>query len=139
MTMTNPYLTVQEASAQLGVSPTAFRRYCREGVIAYIEVSTRHWTIEGPDVVLKHQPYSQRSKQHEKVMIFDGAAADALAKLGDSLNISQNALNDNFENTQFWQAFHAAYMQAHFNYVWALASEPTQELLAKLRDEAAAI
>jgi hypothetical protein len=68
-------------------------------------------------------------------MIFDGAAADALAKLGDSLNISQNALNDNFENTQFWQAFHAAYMQAHFNYVWTLASEPTQDLLAKLRDE----
>jgi phosphatidylserine/phosphatidylglycerophosphate/cardiolipin synthase-like enzyme len=92
-------------------------------------------TIEGPDVVLKHQPYSQRSKQHEKVMIFDGAAAGALAKLGDSLNISQNALNDNFENTQFWQGFHAAYMQAHFNYLWNLASAPTQELLAKLRDE----
>ncbi len=65
MTMTNPYLTVQEASAQLGVSPTAFRRYCREGVIAYIEVSTRHWTIEGPDV---------------DALVKDGLIGPALAK-----------------------------------------------------------
>jgi hypothetical protein len=91
--------------------------------------------IVGPDVVLKHQPFSERSKQHEKVMVFDGSAPDALAKLGDSLNISENALKNNFGNTQFWQAFHAAYMQAHFDFVWDLASEPSQELLAKLREE----
>jgi hypothetical protein len=92
-------------------------------------------TIVGPDVVLRHEPYTEHSKQHEKVMVFDGHAPDAMAKMGDSLNISGNALNHNFENTQFWQGFHAAYMQAHFDYLWGLAEEPTQELLTKLRAE----
>jgi len=91
--------------------------------------------IVGPDVVLHHQPYTEHSKQHEKVMIFDGGLPDALAKLGDSLNISRNALEHNFENAQFWQGFHAAYMQAHFDFVWGLAAEPTAELVAKLKAE----
>ena len=64
---------------------------------------------------------------HEKVMIFDGAMADALAKLGDSLNISMNALEHNFENVGLWQGFHAAYMQAHFDYLWGLADEPSAD------------
>jgi phosphatidylserine/phosphatidylglycerophosphate/cardiolipin synthase-like enzyme len=55
-------------------------------------------TIVGPDVVLNHQPWSQGSFMHEKVMIFDGLMADALAKMGYSLNISLNALEHNFEN-----------------------------------------
>lgn len=91
--------------------------------------------IVGPDVVIHHQPYTEHSKQHEKVMVFDGGSPDALAKLGDSLNISNNALQHNFENTQFWQGFHAAYMQTHFDFVWGLASEPTAELMAKLKAE----
>lgn len=91
--------------------------------------------IVGPDVVLHHQPYTEHSKQHEKVMVFDGGLPDALAKLGDSLNISRNALEHNFENAQFWQGFHAAYMQTHFDFVWSLAAEPTAELIAKLKAE----
>ena len=78
-------------------------------------------TIVGPDVILHQQPWSHGSFMHEKVMIFDGMLADALAKMGDSLNISVNALEHNFENQEFWQGFHAAFMQAHFNWLWDLA------------------
>ena len=93
-------------------------------------------TIEGPDVVLRHAPFTNSSKMHEKVMIFDGALADALAKLGDSLQHQRKrALAHNFENVELWQGFHAAYMQAHFNLLWGLAEEPSQALLAKLRAE----
>ena len=77
--------------------------------------------IEGPDVVIHHLPWSRSSKMHEKVMIFDGRMADALAKMGDSLNISMNALNHNFENNGFWQGFHAAFIQQHFDTMWGLA------------------
>jgi hypothetical protein len=90
-------------------------------------------TIAGPDVVLRRAPLTEASKMHEKVMIFDGATADALAKLGDSLNISENAFEHNFENVELWQGFHAAYMQAHFDLLWGLAAEPSSALLAKLR------
>ncbi len=55
-------------------------------------------------------------------MIFDGMMADGLAKMGDSLNISMNALMHNFENQEFWQGFHAAFMQAHFSMLWDLAT-----------------
>ena len=74
---------------------------------------------------------------NEKVMIFDGAMADALAKMGDSLNISLNALEHNFENQEFWQGFHAAFMQAHFDYVWGLASVVDKVMLDKFVAEAA--
>jgi phosphatidylserine/phosphatidylglycerophosphate/cardiolipin synthase-like enzyme len=92
-------------------------------------------TIEGPDVVLNHQPWSQSSKMHEKVMLFDGGTPGAMAKMGDSLNISNNALMHNFENTEFWQGFHAAYMQTHFDFLWGLAEAPAADLVAKLRAE----
>jgi len=88
-------------------------------------------TIVGPDVVLRHEPWGHGSFMHEKVMIFDGLMADALAKMGDSLNISLNALEHNFENQEFWQGFHAAFMQAHFNYLWELATSTDKALLAK--------
>lgn len=88
-------------------------------------------TIVGPDVILRHQPWSQGSFMHEKVMIFDGLMSDALAKMGDSLNISLNAFQHNFENQEFWQGFHAAYMQAHFDYVWSLATSADKALLDK--------
>ena len=91
--------------------------------------------IVGPDVVLNHKEYGEHSKMHEKVMIFDGGTPDALAKMGDSLNISNNALAHNFENTGFWQGFAAAFIHAHFNALWDLASDPTAELLAKLKEE----
>ncbi len=94
-------------------------------------------TIAGPDVVLRGAPYTYASKMHEKVMVFDGAAPDALAKLGDSLNISENAFLHNFENVELWQSFHAAYMQAHFDLLWGLASAPTSAILAKMRAAAA--
>ncbi len=92
-------------------------------------------TIEGPDVVIDHQPWSQSSKMHEKVMVFDGGTPAAFAKMGDSLNISNNALVHNFENTQFWQGFNAAFMQVHFDLLWSLAQAPTAELLAKFKAE----
>jgi phosphatidylserine/phosphatidylglycerophosphate/cardiolipin synthase-like enzyme len=92
--------------------------------------------IEGPDVVIHHLPWSRSSKMHEKVMIFDGTMADALAKMGDSLNISMNALNHNFENTGYWQGFHAAFIQAHFNTLWGLATTADAAMLAKLAAEA---
>jgi phosphatidylserine/phosphatidylglycerophosphate/cardiolipin synthase-like enzyme len=95
-------------------------------------------TIVGPDVILHQQPWSHGSFMHEKVMIFDGAMSDAMAKMGDSLNISQNAFQHNFENQEFWQGFHAAYMQAHFNYLWTLATAADKALLEKLAGEAAA-
>ncbi len=90
-------------------------------------------TIAGPDVVLHGAPYSDASKMHEKVMVFDGAAPDALAKLGDSLNISENAFLHNFENVELWQGFHAAYMQAHFDLLWGLAEMPSAQLMAKMK------
>lgn len=93
--------------------------------------------IEGPDVVIRHQPWSRSSKMHEKVMIFDGGTTDALAKMGDSLNISLNALNHNFENTGFWQGFHAAFIQKHFDALWALAAKADQALIDKLAAEGA--
>ncbi len=92
-------------------------------------------TIVGPDVILRHEPWSHGSFMHEKVMIFDGAMRDALAKMGDSLNISMNALQNNFENQGFWQGFHAAYIQAHFNYLWTLATPADSALLEKLASE----
>ncbi|HXT01303.1 MAG TPA: phospholipase D-like domain-containing protein [Elusimicrobiota bacterium] len=95
-------------------------------------------TIVGPDVVLHQQPWSHGSFMHEKVMIFDGAMADALAKMGDSLNISLNALKNNFENQEFWQGFHAAYMQAHFDVLWDLAASADKVLLQKLALQAEA-
>ena len=88
-------------------------------------------TIVGPDVILHQQPWSHGSFMHEKVMIFDGLMTDALAKMGDSLNISLNALQHNFENQGFWQGFHAAYIQAHFNYLWELATTADKALLDK--------
>jgi phosphatidylserine/phosphatidylglycerophosphate/cardiolipin synthase-like enzyme len=94
-------------------------------------------TIVGPDVILHQQPWSHGSFMHEKVMIFDGAMKDAMAKMGDSLNISLNAFQHNFENQEFWQGFHAAYMQAHFNYLWTLATAADKALLDKLAAEAA--
>ena len=93
-------------------------------------------TIVGPDVILHHQPLGHGSFMHEKVMIFDGLMADALAKMADSLNISENALMHNFENQGFYQGFYAAYMQAHFNYLWELATEASKALLDKLAAEA---
>ena len=93
-------------------------------------------TIVGPDVVLHGEPFSEHSKQHEKVEIFDGREPDALAKMGDSLNISRNALEHNFENTQFWQGVHAAYMQAHFDWLWTLATPIDKELIQKLEEKA---
>jgi phosphatidylserine/phosphatidylglycerophosphate/cardiolipin synthase-like enzyme len=95
-------------------------------------------TIVGPDVILRGQPWGHGSFMHEKVMIFDGMLEDALAKMGDSLNISLNALQNNFENQEFWQGFHAAYMQAHFNVLWDLATAADKVLLDKLASEAAA-
>ena len=56
--------------------------------------------------------------------------------MGDSLNISLNALEHNFENQEFWQGFHAAYMQAHFNYVWELATSADKALLEKFAGKA---
>jgi phosphatidylserine/phosphatidylglycerophosphate/cardiolipin synthase-like enzyme len=94
-------------------------------------------TIVGPDVILHQQPWSHGSFMHEKVMIFDGAMADALAKMGDSLNISLNALTNNFENQEFWQGFHAAYLQAHFNVLWDLATAADKALLDKFAAQAA--
>ncbi|MDE2143582.1 MAG: hypothetical protein KGJ84_14335, partial [Elusimicrobia bacterium] len=94
--------------------------------------------IEGPDVVVHHLPWSRSSKMHEKVMIFDGGTDGALAKMGDSLNISMNALNHNFENTGFWQGYHAAFIQKHFDSLWALATAADQALIDKLAAEAAA-
>jgi hypothetical protein len=94
-------------------------------------------TIVGPDVILRHEPWSHGSFMHEKVMIFDGLMADALAKMGDSLNISLNALEHNFENQEFWQGFHAAFMQAHFNYLWELATAADKALLDKFAADAA--
>jgi phosphatidylserine/phosphatidylglycerophosphate/cardiolipin synthase-like enzyme len=94
-------------------------------------------TIVGPDVILHQQPWSHGSFMHEKVMIFDGAMVDALAKMGDSLNISLNALTNNFENQEFWQGFQAAYMQAHFNVLWPLATAADKVLLDKLASQAA--
>jgi hypothetical protein len=88
-------------------------------------------TIVGPDVILHQQPWSHGSFMHEKVMIFDGMMADALAKMADSLNISVNALEHNFENQEFWQGFHAAFMQAHFDYLWNLATAADKALLDK--------
>jgi phosphatidylserine/phosphatidylglycerophosphate/cardiolipin synthase-like enzyme len=94
-------------------------------------------TIVGPDVILRHEPWSHGSFMHEKVMIFDGRLTDALAKMGDSLNISLNALQHNFENQEFWQGFHAAYMQAHFDYLWELATAADKALLDKFAGAAA--
>ena len=94
-------------------------------------------TIVGPDVILRHLPWSHGSFMHEKVMIFDGAMTDGLAKMGDSLNISLNAFQHNFENQEFWQGFHAAYMQAHFNYLWTLATAADQAVIDKLVAESA--
>ncbi len=94
-------------------------------------------TIVGPDVILHQQPWSHGSFMHEKVMIFDGMMADAFAKMGDSLNISLNALTNNFENQEFWQGFQAAYMQAHFNCSWPLATAADKVLLDKLASWAA--
>lgn len=104
-------------------------------LVPLIDKGMKLKVIVGPDVVLRHEPYGEHSKQHEKVMIFDGATPGALAKMGDSLNISRNALDHNFENTAFWQGFHAAFMQAHFNMLWDLATEPTKEMLDKLGAE----
>ena len=92
-------------------------------------------TIVGPDVILHQQPWSHGSFMHEKVMIFDGMMADALAKMADSLNISLNALEHNFENQEFWQGFQAAFMQAHFNYLWNLATAADKALLDKFAAE----
>jgi hypothetical protein len=92
-------------------------------------------TIVGPDVILRHMPWSHGSFMHEKVMIFDGAMSDALAKMGDSLNISENAFVHNFENQEFWQGFHAAYIQAHFNVLWDLATSADKAMLDKLASE----
>jgi phosphatidylserine/phosphatidylglycerophosphate/cardiolipin synthase-like enzyme len=94
-------------------------------------------TIVGPDVILHQLPWSHGSFMHEKVMIFDGMMADALAKMGDSLNISLNALEHNFENQEFWQGFHAAYMQAHFNMLWELATTSDKAMLDKFAAAAA--
>ncbi|MDE2143484.1 MAG: hypothetical protein KGJ84_13845, partial [Elusimicrobia bacterium] len=94
--------------------------------------------IEGPDVVIHHLPWSRSSKMHEKVMIFDGGTDGALAKMGDSLNISMNALNHNFENTGFWQGYHAAFIQKHFDSLWELATKADRALIAKLAAEFAA-
>lgn len=94
-------------------------------------------TIVGPDVILHQQPWGHGSFMHEKVMLFDGRTADALAKMGDSLNISLNALEHNFENQEFWQGFHAAYMQAHFDYLWELATAADKAVLDKFVAEAA--
>jgi hypothetical protein len=95
-------------------------------------------TIVGPDVVVHHQPYTEHSKQHEKVMIFDGNTDSGMVKMGDSLNISQNALNHNFENIQFWGGIYVVIEQAHFEYVFGLAKDVTDQLMAKLEAEYAA-
>jgi hypothetical protein len=71
-------------------------------------------------------------------MLFDSGLPDALAKMGDSLNISLNALNHNFENTELWQGFQAAFMAAHFEFVWGLAEAADKVLLDKLAAEASA-
>jgi phosphatidylserine/phosphatidylglycerophosphate/cardiolipin synthase-like enzyme len=94
-------------------------------------------TIVGPDVILRHMPWTQGSFMHEKVMIFDGMMADSLAKMADSLNISDNALEHNFENQEFWQGFQSAFMQAHFNMLWQLATAADQAMLDKFAKEGA--
>ncbi len=97
--------------------------------------------IKGPDVEVQHQPAGEHSKQHEKVMLFDAAPVagqqpDGLIKAGDSLNISNNALAHNFENTEFWsEPWLVRFMQNHFEYVWGLAHPMDEALLQKLSDE----
>jgi len=101
-------------------------------LVPLIKAGMRVKTIVGPDVVLHHAALSHGSFQHEKVMLFDGHMPDGIVKMGDSLNISKNALDHNFENIQFWGGIYVVIEQQHFEYVWGLASDLSQELLAKL-------
>ena len=92
-------------------------------------------TIKGPDVVIRHEPDNLYTKQHEKVMLFDAGQEGGLAKGGDSLNISNNALHHNFEITQFWTGFIAQFLQAHFNALWEIAQEVDMGTLVTMAKE----
>lgn len=106
-------------------------------LVALYDAGVEIRTIVGPDVVLHGEPFSEHSKQHEKVEIFDGRMPDGMAKMGDSLNISRNALTHNFENTQFWQGLYVAYMQAHFDWLWSIAKPIEKAAIEKLREKIA--
>jgi hypothetical protein len=89
--------------------------------------------IHGPDMELHNAPYSHGSFQHEKDMLFDADMVDGLVKMADSLNISGNAFNHNFENIQLWNGFYAKFLAAHYRYMWNLAHTLPPDLIAKLR------
>lgn len=89
--------------------------------------------IHGPDMELHNAPFSHGSFQHEKDMLFDADMVDGLVKMADSLNISGNAFNHNFENIQLWNGFYAKFLAAHYRYMWNLAHALPPDLIAKLR------
>ena len=93
--------------------------------------------IHGPDMELHHEPYNAHSKEHEKDMLFDADLPDGIVKMADSLNISKNAFNHNFENIQLWSGYYAQFLAAHYRYLWNLAHELKPDLIAKLREKIA--
>jgi hypothetical protein len=93
--------------------------------------------IHGPDMELHKAPYSHGSFEHEKDMLFDADMIDGLVKMADSLNISGNAFNHNFENIQLWNGFYAKFLAAHYRFMWNLAHDLPPELIQKLREKIA--
>ncbi len=90
------------------------------------------YEIAGPEEGIYHVPPDpDHSKQHMKVITLDGGV---LAKAGDSLNLSRNASDHNFENVGFHQGFVAAFLHAYIEEVMLpLATRPSAALLEKLK------
>jgi hypothetical protein len=150
--MFSPFPTQSMSQAALGLigKGKPVRMIADEGqlanatpMLALVEGGLQLKAIHGPDVEVEHKPFNEHSKQHEKVMIADGRTQpgqqpDGIVKMADSLNISNNALMHNFENTQFWVGWFVEFMQAHFDTLWALAHPVEQKTIDHWREKLAA-